>query len=261
MLERWRASRGLERIDGSTPAHYHAEHMARYAFVRDRIGAAHRVLDLGCGTGYAARSLCDRADLVVALDVSLQAIREARARYAHPRAHFAVARGERLPFSDGSFDRILSFEVIEHLNPEAQPQYLAEIRRTLARGGQAFLSTPNRRFTSGEANPYHLKEFDLQELRALLDGYFPRVRLFGQRCTSPVARVYDGRLAGTARRIKRALRVQFLLPHWAKRLGERILTGSSMARVGVDDYEFVERGIEECRVFLAICEAPASPVP
>jgi len=47
-----------------------------------------------------------------------------------------------LPFEDASFDLVVAFEVIEHL--ENWRGFLEESRRVLAASGQLIVSTPNR---------------------------------------------------------------------------------------------------------------------
>jgi hypothetical protein len=50
----------------------------------------------------------------------------------------------------------------------------------LKAGGRLILSTPNRAFRQS-ANPFHVREFTADELRALLQQHFDDVQLFGQR--------------------------------------------------------------------------------
>lgn len=243
----------VERIDNSMPKHYFSEHLARYAFIRDKLSQSSRVLDLGCGVGYGCRSVCESTSDLVGLDVSLEAIRKARSIYSHPKIEYMVARGESLPFRDSSFNAVISFEVIEHISQEHQPFYLSEIVRVLKPDGVAFLSTPNRKFTAGRANPYHLKEFYFDELKHILFQHFAVVGLYGQTCSNSVAGLYKGKAASKVRKVKEFLRVQFLLPHWAKRLMEFCLTGSTMAKVEIEDYRFVDQPIDECEAFVAVC--------
>lgn len=243
----------VERIDDSMPKHYFSEHLARYAFIRDKLPLSSRVLDLGCGVGYGCRSVCEGTSALVGLDISLDAILKARAIYSHPKIEYMVARGESLPLRDRSFNAVISFEVIEHISQEHQSFYLSEIVRVLTYNGLAFFSTPNRQFTSGRANPYHLKEFYFDELKAALSEHFPVVSLYGQTCSSAAASVYRGKTASRVRKVKEFLGVQFMLPHWAKRLLERCLTGSTMTNVEIQDYRFVEQPVDECEVFLAVC--------
>jgi SAM-dependent methyltransferase len=48
-----------------------------------------------------------------------------------------------LPWPDGSFDRALCLDVLEHLSYEDQPRALAELFRVLRPGGELFVSVPN----------------------------------------------------------------------------------------------------------------------
>jgi SAM-dependent methyltransferase len=84
----------------------------------------------------------------------------------------------RLPFADLTADVVVSFETIEHVNDATA--LVAEFRRVLKSGGDLILSTPNRAFRAS-SNPFHIREFTADELRAMLHRYFPNVQLFGQR--------------------------------------------------------------------------------
>lgn len=158
------------------------EHMARYAFAC-RLARQKRVLDAACGAGYGSAALAALAQFVAGLDVSLEAVEAARRTYARGNLAFVAGRVEEMPFRDGSFDLIVAFEVIEHL--EDWRGLLAEARRLLAAGGQLIVSTPNRlyyaqtREKSGP-NPYHVREFDFAEFRAALEEFFPHTAIYLQ---------------------------------------------------------------------------------
>jgi len=77
---------------------------------------------------------------------------------------------------------VVSFETLEHL---AQPaSFLAECRRVLKDDGLFLCSTPNKAVTSPYTrrplNPFHLREFRLEEFHRLLSRFFPYVSLYGQ---------------------------------------------------------------------------------
>lgn len=169
-------------IPGQVDPDLFHEHMARYAFAR-RLARQKRVLDAACGAGYGSAVLAAQATFVAAFDVSLEAVQAARKTYPQRNLAFLVGRAEQIPFRDASFDLIVAFEVIEHL--QDWRALLAEARRLLAPGGQFIVSTPNRlyyaetRETAGP-NPYHVKEFDFSEFRAALEEYFPSTAVYLQ---------------------------------------------------------------------------------
>lgn len=102
------------------------------------IGPGERILDLGCGNGWATRLLARRAPEVeaVGVDISPRMIARARARH-DPRlsARYEVAAFESLPFPDGYFDRVFSMESIYYAVDLGKA--LRQIHRVLAPGGAA----------------------------------------------------------------------------------------------------------------------------
>jgi len=101
-----------------------------------------RVLDVGCGTGIAARRAAPRvrtAGRVVGLDVSpgMLAVARAAATREQLSIDWKEGRAEALPFADGAFDLVLcQYALMFFTDPSAA---LAEMRRVLADGGRAVL--------------------------------------------------------------------------------------------------------------------------
>ena len=109
------------------------EHMHRYAFASLWSRGAD-ILDAACGEGYGAALLAGQAASVTGVDISAEAIGHARRRYGHlENLSFETADCTRLPFADGAFDQVVSFETLEHL--AEQEALLAEFRRVLRPGG------------------------------------------------------------------------------------------------------------------------------
>ena len=158
------------------------EHFSRYLFA-SRLANRKRVLDIACGAGYGADCLARTASSVTAIDLSPEAAAAALAAYPAENIAFLAADARRLPFANESFDLIVAFEVIEHLdNPH---ELLAEARRLLAPGGQLVVSTPNKlyyaetRKLSGP-NPFHVRELEFEEFREELSEVFPSITVFVQ---------------------------------------------------------------------------------
>jgi arsenite methyltransferase len=98
-----------------------------------------RVLDLGCGSGWATRLLASHVQdgVAVGLDVSDEMIRQARdSGAAPPNANFRVLTGPRFPFHDGVFTHCLSIESL-YYHPDITAS-LREVYRVLARGGRGY---------------------------------------------------------------------------------------------------------------------------
>lgn len=103
----------------------------------------HRVLDLGCGTGALAVLVkqSEPAAEVTGVDPDPKALAVAarKARAAGKQIRFDEAFGDALPYSDASFDRVLSSFMFHHLGAEEKRATLSEVRRVLAPGGSLHL--------------------------------------------------------------------------------------------------------------------------
>ena len=105
------------------------------------IRPGHQVLDVGCGTGYltrrAVRAVGDTG-AVTGIDPSPQMLDLAR-RLA-PECTFTVAEAERLPFDDGSFDRVVSCLAVHHIPADLRAEAARQMFRVLRPGGLLLLA-------------------------------------------------------------------------------------------------------------------------
>lgn len=169
-------------VPGQIDADLWNEHLSRYSFAA-RLARGRRVLDVACGTGYGTAELSRVAQLAVGIDVAADAVTAASSQYRSPNLSFLVGDARQLPFKAGTFDLLVAFEVIEHL--QDWNRLLEEARRLLAPGGQFVVSTPNRVYyaesrQAAGANPFHVHEFEFAEFEEALRSFFPSVSLFLQ---------------------------------------------------------------------------------
>jgi len=92
----------------------------------------------GCGVGMYVKALKQFTPHVVGLDIELERVMDSR---SHSEL-VNVGAGEHLPYSDDYFDLVLSHEVIEHVQDDAQS--VAEMVRVLQPGGRIIIFCPNR---------------------------------------------------------------------------------------------------------------------
>jgi SAM-dependent methyltransferase len=135
------------------------------ADVRGRLGmdGRLRILDAGCGTGNNVRHLAP-AGFALGIDISPEALRFCRSRGV------PVARAEvlSLPFPDGTFDCVTSFDVLYHRWVTDDRAAVSELARVLRPGGLLLARVPalkmlwgahdeavhsRHRYTLGEASP------------------------------------------------------------------------------------------------------------
>ncbi len=158
-----------------------AEHLARYAFATQFIrGKA--VLDIASGEGYGTAIMAEKAKNIIGMDLAANAIAYAKRKYAKIRnVQFEVGDLAHLPFDTDTFDVIVCFETVEHVDDPIAA--INELQRVLKSNGLLIISTPNKENYSNRFNydnPYHLKELAFSEFQDALNNTFKHTKLFGQ---------------------------------------------------------------------------------
>ncbi|RPF57082.1 class I SAM-dependent methyltransferase [Aquisalibacillus elongatus] len=159
------------------------EHIARYQFSLNYLHG--RVLDLSCGAGYGTHMIAKRrkkqVNEVVGLDLDPEIIQYAKHEYYHPNSKYEVADATDPNLIDtyGTFDCIVSFETIEHI--EDEQALLDNYKRLLKPNGLLIVSTP---FGKGRGepcgNPFHVHQLTQDEFRELFVDDYHQVEFFYQ---------------------------------------------------------------------------------
>jgi ubiquinone/menaquinone biosynthesis C-methylase UbiE len=100
----------------------------------------HRLLDVGCGTGYLLRRLAvgyPQARGLTGIDAASTMVGVAASRAVDERLRFSVGVAEALPFPDRAFDLVVSTTSFDHWAD--QQLGLSECHRVLAAGGRLLL--------------------------------------------------------------------------------------------------------------------------
>lgn len=113
------------------------------------IGPEDHVIDLGCGTGRHVLELSKIPSNIIGADISRDDIRAGRYLLeimrrrdeVQARVHWLQTAGERLPFKDGAFDRVICTETLEHVDDETV--LARELARVLKPGGILAISVPD----------------------------------------------------------------------------------------------------------------------
>jgi SAM-dependent methyltransferase len=153
----------------------HAQHLARYRFAA-QFAQGRRVLDAACGEGYGTAMLAGAgARRAVGIDIDQPTVEHASGKYG---LEFKRADVADLPFEDGGFDLVVSFETLEHVANAAEA--IAEFRRVLADDGMLVASTPNSdRYLV--ANEFHTREYTAREFTEMLAPHFAEMAFFYQQ--------------------------------------------------------------------------------
>ncbi len=110
-----------------------------------------RILDVGCGRGEAVLDCAQNGAMAYGVDYAADALRLAHQASLGEQNELgryiclAGADAKHLPFADASFDKLLMFDLVEHLYSWELEQALGEAWRVLSFEGQLIIHTaPNR---------------------------------------------------------------------------------------------------------------------
>ncbi len=133
------------------------------------------LLEVGCGEGRGIDWLLPAVTSYTAIDKLAPVINMLQQKY--PKSKFLSGNIPPLSaFADNSFDTVVSFQVIEHIQDDKL--FLKEIHRVLKPGGIALITTPNRPYSLSR-NPWHIREYTAQELTDLAKNFFSKVIMNG----------------------------------------------------------------------------------
>ena len=140
-------------------------------------------LEVGAGDCALARRVAQEANKVYAVDISPSA----QSGRLPDNVTFVRTDGRAIDVPEDSVDVAFSDQLMEHLHPEDAAAQLANIQRALKPGGVYVCITPNRvygpsdisAFFDDEARGFHLKEYNLPELREIfVQAGFPRSHVY-----------------------------------------------------------------------------------
>jgi SAM-dependent methyltransferase len=153
-------------------------HLVVYEWIARRC-AGLEVVDMACGEGYGSDVLSHRAARVTGVDANPEAHEHARLRYR--RGNLAFKRDLVETFAQPC-DAIVFLQTIEHLqDPQAALEHFRSILRP---GGVAYVSTPNvltlaPKGAERSGNPWHIREYRVEEFRELCESVFGSVEMYG----------------------------------------------------------------------------------
>jgi 2-polyprenyl-3-methyl-5-hydroxy-6-metoxy-1,4-benzoquinol methylase len=240
-----------ERIDPlDTAPGVVAHHLKKYEFARGRIHGT--VVDVACGVGYGTHHLAPQATSAIGVELAGEAIDVARTRYRRDNVWFIQANAEALPFENASIDVVTCFEGIEHFDDP--DHHLDEVVRILKPGGRYLVSTPNPETNPHDhENPFHLHQFEVSRMEAMLAAKFGRVEMLGQfrRQTEPHRRAQQLDVLGIRRwRVIRPL---------TRLLSRRVLGTTPTEEATLDDFS-IEPFTLQALEYVAVCEKAGDPI-
>ncbi len=135
-----------------------------------------RVLELGCGSGWATEWMARLGFKVTALDINADMLelgqeRMAACKRAFPETpmsvEFVTGDAEALDFEDETFDAVYCLNALHHI-PDI-PTALAEIHRVLKKGGRFLFLEPGEGHAESEVSKREMEEHGVTEKDIIID--------------------------------------------------------------------------------------------
>lgn len=218
------------------------------------------LLEVGCGEGRGIDWLLPAVSSYTAIDKIAPVIDKLQQKY--PQSKFISGNIPPLSaFADNSFDSVVSFQVIEHIQNDKL--FLKEIHRVLKPGGIALITTPNRPYSLSR-NPWHIREYTAQELTDLARNFFSTVTMKGITGNEKVMEYYQRNKKSVDRLMRwDILKLQYRLPasllkipyEFMNRLNRDKLKGSDdhlVMSITQQDYLLTEDASHSLDLFLIV---------
>ena len=217
------------------------------------------LLEIGCGTGRGVAVLAQSVSNYTGVDKNEPLMLKLTADY--PEFKFIDMFLPPLKgLADNSFDYIVTFQVIEHI--EDDNEFIKEAHRVLKPGGKLILTTVNRKYSLSR-NPWHVREYLAHELKSLILKHFASIETKGVHGNEKVMNYYEQ----NKRSVEKITRfdifnLQYRLPRWmlqipydiANRLSRNIIQKSDKQLVSGITYQdyFLNDDAENCFDFFYI---------
>jgi SAM-dependent methyltransferase len=154
--------------------------LSRYKFCAKMAGRNRRLLELGCSEGIGTPILSEFAAHYTGVDMDGPAIATAQTNWQSEKCRFIEA--DFLGQTYGTFDAIVSLDVIEHIHVEYEPLFFGTVSQNLGEDGICLIGTPNvtsSAYASPASQRGHVNLYDANRLETAMQTVFHNVFMFG----------------------------------------------------------------------------------
>ena len=213
------------------------------------------VLEIGTGSGYGIEIIASKTDKFVTIDKYKSEILSNKNMLEKDNIEFvkmSVPPLKSIP--DNFFDFVITFQVIEHVKEDKT--FTEEIYRVLKNNGKLVVTTPNKKM-SLTRNPWHVREYTVDELDKLLSMFFQSVEKLGVFGNNKIMEYYT-KNKKSVQRITRfdIFNLQYILPRQLLQIPYDILNRMNrkkllddnsqlVTEISMEDY-FLENATDEC---------------
>jgi len=157
--------------------------LARYKFVAKMLHGRSRVLEVGCGDGWASRIVLQSVRELVLSDFDPKFVSEVNSR-SHSfdgRQIEAVTLNPLQSPLERNYDGIYALDVIEHIHPSSEDQFMTSICAGLVDFGTVIIGMPSlesQKYASAASVAGHVNCKSQEDFRQMMENYFETVFMF-----------------------------------------------------------------------------------
>jgi cyclopropane fatty-acyl-phospholipid synthase-like methyltransferase len=161
--------------------------LSRYKFVAKLLNGRQKVLEIGCGDGWASRIVAQRVGSLVLTDYDPLFVDEAlnQIKQYRYKGHQNV-RCHVHNFIDDVYreevDGVFALDVLEHIEPDSEDTFIRNIALSIRKGGLCIFGTPTVRsqelIQDLDRDPGHINCKDEASMRFTLEKHFGGVQVF-----------------------------------------------------------------------------------
>ncbi len=154
--------------------------LSRYKFAAKMACKNARVLELGCSLGIGAPILAETSVKYTGVDLDFSAIQTGMTNLNDSK--FSFIHEDFLGKTYGSFEAVVSLDVIEHISSSDEDLFFQTILNNLSDRGICVIGTPNitsSDYASRASQIGHINLYSYERLQKSMQRYFHQVFSFG----------------------------------------------------------------------------------
>ncbi len=155
---------------------------SRYKFVSKMLEGKSSVLEIGCGDAFGAPIVAAAVSRLIATDIHPETLEDCATRLKEIANLNFEYFDFRTQCRSEKVDAIFSVDVWEHIFPEEEPEFFANVTNSLKPNGILLTGTPNRhaeQFASEYSRLAHVNLKSPESLRTLMLSKFQNCFMFG----------------------------------------------------------------------------------
>ena len=221
-----------DKIASDNPLHHRL--LSAYVFGEKYINGD--VLELGCGEGRGIDIILKKSKSFTAID-KISVVTERLSKKYKNEKFISSSFPPLINIEDNSFDTIVTFQVIEHINNDNL--FVEEIYRILRPGGKALITTPNIEMTLTR-NPWHIREYTSRQLQDLAAKFFTKITMKGITGNDKIKKYYEENKKSVSK-FKRLdiLNLEKNLPNFLYKIPYEILNRMNRNKLQANDKSLV----------------------